>query len=462
MSTRTSTDGTPVDVRTAARRLPATPVAAAGAGVLALALLAAVGVARTPATVATTALAPPPPVAAPADPAAAVAAPELADSLVAEVERELDLASELEIPTIADDARDLTAFRSAQVPEDASGAVVPADLLVTAPDGETFDLEELDDVLGAARHVAAAARITGELAAALGDEDVAADVTLLGVDPTSFRPLTPEVTATVDAVWDRLAEGEALVQHEVARELGVDLGDHLLLTTSDGVTRTLRVGALAANGTPPIADVLVSTRVARDLGHAAPDTLVVAVDGDLDPLADALGEATDGEVEVRRPAPEPVGPKRTGPSPSGAIEPFSYTSRADGRIDIHGDWVARNIVTVKLPGMATTRCHRVMVPQLLGAVEELIERGLYGHLDPSQFAGCFVARHIDWNPAKPLSQHAWGLAIDFNSRDNPLGARPVMDPDVVAVFRRWGFSWGGDWRRPDGMHFELERIVSSG
>lgn len=33
-----------------------------------------------------------------------------------------------------------------------------------------------------------------------------------------------------------------------------------------------------------------------------------------------------------------------------------------------------------------------------------------------------------------------------------------MDPGVVAAFIGAGFAWGGTWERPDGMHFELERL----
>lgn len=408
-----------------------------------------------------------PSLAAPLDAAPPTAAPRASTPRVAPTieglatgERADDADAAPSIPAIADDDRQLTRFRSAAVPETEPGGVLPVDLVVRADEGAGFDLDDLDAPLADASHVAAAASITGEAAAATGDDDDPRDVTVLGVDAVSFRPLTPEVTAASDPVWDRLAEGEALVQHDLARELGLELGDALLLTTDDGVTTTLRIGALAANGTPPLADLLVSTRVARDLGHDEPDTLVVSVDGDLDGVVAALTDATGADVDVRRPPPEPVAPQRQGNSPTGAIESFSYTSRADGSIQIHGDWVARNIVRLELPGMPATQCHRVMVPQVQAAVRELIERGIYGHLDPSQFAGCFNARHIDRNPARPLSMHAWGLAIDFNSRDNPLGARPVMDPEVVEVFRRWGFKWGGDWRRPDGMHFELERIVS--
>jgi hypothetical protein len=29
-----------------------------------------------------------------------------------------------------------------------------------------------------------------------------------------------------------------------------------------------------------------------------------------------------------------------------------------------------------------------------------------------------------------------------------------MNCDVVRIFRKHGFAWGGNWRTPDGMHFE--------
>jgi hypothetical protein len=29
-----------------------------------------------------------------------------------------------------------------------------------------------------------------------------------------------------------------------------------------------------------------------------------------------------------------------------------------------------------------------------------------------------------------------------------------MNCDVVRIFRKHGFAWGGNWRMPDGMHFE--------
>lgn len=58
------------------------------------------------------------------------------------------------------------------------------------------------------------------------------------------------------------------------------------------------------------------------------------------------------------------------------------------------------------------------------------------------------------------SVHAYGLAIDINSADNPYvktSARPCpsdMPASFVNLFKSRGFGWGGDWRSVcDAMHF---------
>ncbi len=70
-----------------------------------------------------------------------------------------------------------------------------------------------------------------------------------------------------------------------------------------------------------------------------------------------------------------------------------------------------------------------------------------------------------------LSKHAYGWAIDINTRENPYytdgkvypkGA--LYDPDipgtlykghpVVKKFKELGWRWGGDWRNKDYQHFD--------
>lgn len=67
-----------------------------------------------------------------------------------------------------------------------------------------------------------------------------------------------------------------------------------------------------------------------------------------------------------------------------------------------------------------------------------------------------------------LSDHAIGLAIDINPKLNPwihpsalnifkydpnVEGTITEDSDVVKIFKKFGWSWGGDWRNPDYQHF---------
>lgn len=95
-------------------------------------------------------------------------------------------------------------------------------------------------------------------------------------------------------------------------------------------------------------------------------------------------------------------------------------------------------------------CHELVQDVMASAFREVHRRGLWHHLE--DFGGCFNDR-----PARGLqkrSTHAWGIAVDVAVRRNPLGARPTLNPRVVAIFEDHGFLWGGRWSRPDGMHFQ--------
>ena len=53
------------------------------------------------------------------------------------------------------------------------------------------------------------------------------------------------------------------------------------------------------------------------------------------------------------------------------------------------------------------------------------------------------------------SNHAFGIAIDINALANPLGTAGDMPEEVVRQWEAEGGEWGGDWDRPDPMHFEI-------
>ncbi|HEX2149895.1 MAG TPA: M15 family metallopeptidase, partial [Actinomycetota bacterium] len=157
-----------------------------------------------------------------------------------------------------------------------------------------------------------------------------------------------------------------------------------------------------------------------------------------------------------------AGPRNffSGASAQRAIGNFRYTTNEDGTISQDRAWVSRHITTRSVPLLGEVTCHRTMLPQLEGALTEIRDSGLSASIKPGQYAGCYVPRFIQRDGSKPLSMHAWGLAVDINVADNPAGARPNMDPKVVAIFEKWGFRWGGRWSPPDGHHFELAALIS--
>lgn len=289
-------------------------------------------------------------------------------------------------------------------------------------------------------------------------------VTVAAVEAKEFRLLTPQVTADAVAVWERIVEGDAAFTHDVGyqlqTELQADLGSFVPAGTQGHM---LRIGAYASNGIPPVADALVSPQTAAALGVKTRRDVLVSLDEDSDPSA--VARRVQRVSGARASVIEPPQSRRaflTGVDARNQFEPFNYVDMGDGMIQIDPAWVRRNIVRRPMPLLnGEVVCHRMFVDQLYGALKEIEDRGL-GHLiDPSQYGGCWVPRHIDFNPARPLSMHAWGLAADFNVSTNGLGMKPQMDRRVVAVFDRWGFVWGGRWSRPDGMHFELGALVQN-
>ena len=283
-------------------------------------------------------------------------------------------------------------------------------------------------------------------------------LSVLVVDPATFRSFTPEATANATAVWERLREGDLIITHAAGTEVGAILGDTITVSGPGG-SHAIRVGAFASTGAPPLADVVVAWDRGRDLGATTADTAVVAVapDQDEDALGDRLASALAGVASVRE---RPEQQQANASLGTIQLEPFTYTDNGDGMITIDPAWVKRNISTIEIPGWGAMRCNNIILPQLQAAFAEITAQGLLPLMN--DYGGCYVPRHILFNPDRALSRHAWGLAFDTNVATNGYGAIPTIDMRIVDIFRRWGFKWGGDFSTPDGMHFELERVVTPG
>ncbi|MCW2715144.1 MAG: family peptidase [Frankiales bacterium] len=283
----------------------------------------------------------------------------------------------------------------------------------------------------------------------------------VGIDPSTFRAFAAEGTAEATAVWQAVARGELVVAHEPAAALGLVLGNEVPVS-GPGQPTALRLGAIATAGVTG-ADAVVDAETADRLGLPATNTvLMTAGEDDPQALADrvrAIAGPTASVDLLTPPAASPVA-FLTGTKAAKAFGSFSYRYFPDGTIQPDDDWVAQNIATQTLPIMGAVTCHRLMLPQLRGALEDVVKAGLASTLHT--YDGCYVPRFIERNPENSISLHTWGIAIDMDAATNYRGITGTMHPEVVAIFKRWGFRWGGDWKFTDPMHFELGAVLPEG
>ena len=141
-----------------------------------------------------------------------------------------------------------------------------------------------------------------------------------------------------------------------------------------------------------------------------------------------------------------------------AVGVYKYSVLGGGRIAPDPAWVSSHITTEVVPILGAVTCNKLIFPQLRAALQEVQALGLADKIHPSQYAGCYYPRFIAGTTT--LSNHAYGLALDINAVENGRGTAGEIDRGVVAVFKRWGFAWGGDWHYTDPMHFEMSQAVS--
>lgn len=139
------------------------------------------------------------------------------------------------------------------------------------------------------------------------------------------------------------------------------------------------------------------------------------------------------------------------------------------RIRIYGNWVKENIVRVEIPQLVTAglrqqpyiHCNKKIAWQLQRLWQSWEEADRLQ--DIKSFDGLWVPRLVRGSKRR-LSNHAYGTAFDINARWNHRGHEPAKLEQfgtvlrLVAIAQRWGFFWGGKFRNPDGMHFEIYEL----
>lgn len=285
------------------------------------------------------------------------------------------------------------------------------------------------------------------------------------VDPAQYRRFTAQESADLQEQWDRVAAGEVAVAARLRKQVPVSKDGVLRLGKDDGAV--VHVGAWAPQAEK--IDIVVNRKRGAALGMV-PDNALLISTGQASPetlrkpIAALVGKtaAVQNLDAVARYGLDPdafdsavlVGDF------ADAVGVFNFTPAGGGRITPDPAWVRSHIVTETVPILGSVTCNKYLMPQLKAALAEVVQLGLEDKIDPRQYAGCYYPRYIAGSTT--LSNHSYGLALDLNTPGNQRGTVGEMDRGVVAVFKRWGFAWGGDWGYTDPMHFELAQLVTPG
>ena len=292
-------------------------------------------------------------------------------------------------------------------------------------------------------------------------------VSYAAVDPATFRRFTPSGSATTQAVWQRVAGGEMAVDPAVGKRLEDAKGYVRMGGAADA--ERVHIGAYAplvsrASGASVI-DAVVNEKWAGPLGMKRGNAALVSTGATAPRKVYAQIKklvGTKASVQILG-VDLPVGAQLTavltGGSVAAALDTLRYTASSTGAVRIDPSWVKDYIRTEQVPILGSVTCNKVMLPELRSALTEVVQRGLADKIHPGEYAGCFVPKFIAGT--SELSFHSFGTALDMNVPGNERGTVGEMDRTVVAIFKKWGFAWGGDWSYTDPMYFELHRIVKA-
>ena len=276
------------------------------------------------------------------------------------------------------------------------------------------------------------------------------------VNPVEYEPfLSRDLRGSLVGALDR---GEGVLSTRSAAIRGIGVGGTLSFAG-----RTVRIGAIAPDEAIGWSELLVSREVGEDLGIVHDRYLLVLPDGkpDLDLFAREVGALLpqDTPLRVEKPGGSEFMRVASGVDPPIVLkEAFGeFAARPDrrdpARLTIEPSWVRANIVTRSVPVLGRVTCNEKLMPALVASLREVEREGLASLLHT--YNGCWNARTVARSPTAPPSFHAYGAAIDINAASNAYGATPTMDERIVDIFERYGFTWGGNFLIPDGMHFEF-------
>jgi hypothetical protein len=333
-----------------------------------------------------------------------------------------------------------------------------ADMLIVDPEGEISE-----DLVRRVRAEKGVTEVTRLGIVQVSIENKIYNVAV--VDPASYRRFTESRSALLQDQWDRVAGGELAVAQGLKDRLPIDDDGYLRLGSGED-DAVVHVGAYAPQ--IPTVDLVVNAAWGEELGMDGPNALLVSAGESTPqalskPIGRLVGDLAPQNLDIA---------SRLGLDPSvfqsatlvgtfaDAVGVYRYNVLSGGRIAPEAAWVRSHIITDTVPILGAVTCNKYLFPQLKAALAEVVATGLADEIHPGEYAGCYYPRFIAGSTQ--LSNHAFGLALDLNVPGNQRGTVGEMDRGVVAIFKKWGFGWGGDWRYTDPMHFEMNRIVNPG
>lgn len=286
-------------------------------------------------------------------------------------------------------------------------------------------------------------------------------VEILAVDPEDYAEFIPPGERSR---FTALQEGGALMGATGASFRGIEGEGSLSFSEATIPVRGVVPDELVASH-----EVVVSNETAAQLGITDRKYLLIELERGtsrdeaeeelrtLLPSGARLDLRPPGESEVFRPG----GKILTQADIKRRFGEFAGRPGRGRNIQVDPKWIDENTANVTIPLLGTARCHRKVIPQIQAAFREVAAQNLDGLIRRGDFGGCFAPRLLNDDPHSGISHHAWGIAFDFNVSRNPYGAKPNMDPRLVELLDEWGFTWGGLWEVPDGMHYEYLREADS-
>jgi hypothetical protein len=266
-----------------------------------------------------------------------------------------------------------------------------------------------------------------------------------------------------DAVSAVVGNRSVAMNTETAALVGARVGDEIEFELLDGRFERVTVAAVLDRSLLGGTELAMTSDTANVLGHLD-DTRVVIwnIDDrdDFDGAIRASGLDTRVDTRVAR-SWDPRDPDATLGSLDTKLKlgQLWYDLSGTGGFSVHPSWIAANLPTSRQLINATipvyARCHNQIVDDLRAAFADIAAAGLARHIDVNNantYGGCYAPRFS--RNSGFVSRHTYAMAFDTNTATNCQGCVPPMNCDVVRIFRKHGFAWGGNFREPDGMHFE--------